>query len=101
MTAWLLDSSALLILRDDELGAERVADPLAQQRKGGFRGQAAEIKTTRSGWPMLNRGLPVISWGDMETLLKRGKPVPPGKVGLHCRTRPPSRGDTRESCRSW
>lgn len=34
MTAWLLDTSALLTLRDDEPGAERVAQLLAGSQRG-------------------------------------------------------------------
>jgi len=34
MNRWLLDTSALLALRDDEDGAERIADMLAQTQRG-------------------------------------------------------------------
>ena len=37
MNRWLLDTSALLALRDDEDGAEQVADILAQTQRGEVR----------------------------------------------------------------
>jgi predicted nucleic acid-binding protein len=37
MNRWLLDTSALLALRDDEDGAEQVADMLAQTQRGEAR----------------------------------------------------------------
>ena len=37
MNRWLLDTSALLALRDDEDGAEQVADLLAQAQRGETR----------------------------------------------------------------
>lgn len=35
MSAWLLDTSALLTLRDDEAGADRVAEVLSLAQSGG------------------------------------------------------------------
>lgn len=37
MKAWLLDTSALLTLRDDEAGADRVADLLGRAQRGEHR----------------------------------------------------------------
>jgi PIN domain nuclease of toxin-antitoxin system len=44
MNRWLLDTSALLALRDDEGGAEQVADMLAQTQRGEF---ACETEVAR------------------------------------------------------